>query len=527
MKLLSHIDNFLDKYSMFKVVTYSLFILVAVSFASSFLKLSSFSPSQLLLSIVTIFATTTLTQFLFCKIYKYEIKLESTIITSLILYFILAPSIATFDLGFTALTSFLAISSKFIIAYKFRHIFNPVAISLVIGAMLGSTMSIWWVGSPIYLPFVLVSGFLILRKLRLFSLYTSFIATGLITYLIFNIISGVSLSDSLFTYLFNWPALFFLAFMVTEPFTMPGRSMHHIWYGAIAGIASSVPFSIDLGSIEIFSTPELALIFANIFAFSVSMKTRTRMTLLEKRAIAKDFYEFIWKPDDKIAFTAGQYMEWQLPHDSPDQRGTKRYFTISSSPDSPLVSFAVRIVDKPSTYKKALTLLTVNSNKMIASSLKGDFVLPEKHTGDLIFLAGGIGITPFMSMLRSLNSAHKYKITLIYATSDIETTPHFNELQTLRENLKFNIINIYSIPSTNSGQALATSGERALSVNQIQTSPTETIDKISSSLSNIKLSNPMFYISGPPGFVHSVNEMLKNGPHKNTKIIKDFFPGLD
>ncbi len=107
---------------------------------------------------------------------------------------------------------------------------------------------------------------------------------------------------------------------------------------------------------------------------------------------------FYFKSEQPLRFTAGQFVELTLEHDNPDDRGTKRKFTISSSPTENLLSLTTKFTEtKSSTFKSALNDLKPGEELTISEPM-GDFVLPKLLQTPLIFIAGGIGITPFRSI---------------------------------------------------------------------------------------------------------------------------------
>lgn len=132
---------------------------------------------------------------------------------------------------------------------------------------------------------------------------------------------------------------------------------------------------------------------------------------------------FAFKPEDKFDFQPGQFLRWNLPHSDADERGVKRFFTISSSPTEGEVWIATRInAEKSSTFKKALLKLNPG-DVLFAEGPKGDFVLPQPLV-PMVFIAGGIGITPFRSMLKYLwDSKKTIDITLLYSNRTAEDIP--------------------------------------------------------------------------------------------------------
>jgi ferredoxin-NADP reductase len=133
---------------------------------------------------------------------------------------------------------------------------------------------------------------------------------------------------------------------------------------------------------------------------------------------AEHISTFYFRPERPFFYTAGQYIELTLKHDKPDERGEKRFFTLSSSPTDELLSITNKLRDKDgSSFKRALGRLRPG-DALSMSAPQGDFVLPKHPGTPLTFIAGGIGITPFRSMLRWLNAiGERRPITLFYAVN--------------------------------------------------------------------------------------------------------------
>jgi ferredoxin-NADP reductase len=140
----------------------------------------------------------------------------------------------------------------------------------------------------------------------------------------------------------------------------------------------------------------------------------------------ESFY-FIAQP--KFAFTAGQYLMCDLPHADVDERGTERAFTVASAPSEPLLRLTTRFSQQSSSFKKALRELAPGS-VIEADGPFGNFVYNDDGR-PAVFIAGGIGITPFRSMLGDLESlGHRRSITLLYSNStpDIAFRGFFDDL---------------------------------------------------------------------------------------------------
>src|SRR5947209_8310939 len=124
---------------------------------------------------------------------------------------------------------------------------------------------------------------------------------------------------------------------------------------------------------------------------------------------------FVFKPSHRLAFDPGQYMELTLAHQKPDSRGNRRFFTIASSPTEESLHLGVRFYSESSSFKRALYRIDSRTT-IIAGQVAGDFTLPPDAGQKLVFMAGGVGITPFRSMLKYLlDEQQRRDIVLFYA----------------------------------------------------------------------------------------------------------------
>jgi ferredoxin-NADP reductase len=130
---------------------------------------------------------------------------------------------------------------------------------------------------------------------------------------------------------------------------------------------------------------------------------------------AKNIATFYFRPETPLKYTAGQFIELTLPHAHPDKRGQKRWFTLSSSPTDALLSITTKFAPGGgSTFKKTLGQLQPGNNVNLSEPM-GDFVLPKLLQTPLVFVAGGIGITPFHSILSWLVVSNEQRpITMLY-----------------------------------------------------------------------------------------------------------------
>lgn len=137
--------------------------------------------------------------------------------------------------------------------------------------------------------------------------------------------------------------------------------------------------------------------------------------------------------DENFTFRAGQYIRitiTSLPEES--WRGNTRDFSITSSPNNKeTISFTFRNSD--SVFKKTLLQMKTGDKLSVQGPL-GAFTLPEDYDIPLIFIAGGIGITPFISMIRFISENKlPYNVQLIYSNSKIEKATYLEELKKISD----------------------------------------------------------------------------------------------
>ncbi len=441
----------------------------------------------------------------FSKLLKAPTNVESVYITCLILFFLLLPPSSISDIWMLALAAFLAIGSKFIIAINKKHIFNPAAFAAVLLGAVGIGASLWWIGIPAFLPFTLICGFLIVRKIRKFKMFLTFIAVSTTVAMIFGVLKGASPAEVIAFMYTSGPVIFFASIMFTEPSTSPPTFKKQFIYAIIVGLLYGSQFRIG----PIFSSPELALVLGNIYSYFVSQKEKLTLTLQNSREIAKDTYEFIFTPPHKIHYAPGQYFEWTLSHKNSDARGVRRYFTIASSPTENQLKLGIKMSPvSGSSFKKKLLSLKPG-DLLIAGQLAGDFILPKEKNKKLVFIAGGIGITPFRSMIEYLiDSNESRQVILFYSNKTFDEIAYKDIFQKAQKN---GIITVYVL-TDEKNVPHEFNGETGR-INEAM---------IKKYVTDIK--QRTYYLSGPAAMVHAYKEMLVG--MGVTDIVTDYFPGL-
>ncbi|MDE1919135.1 MAG: RnfABCDGE type electron transport complex subunit D [Patescibacteria group bacterium] len=503
---MTFVDDILDRITMYRLVLYYLAALLVAGAFFAFFGALSFNPANLAFSTLIILGTCWVTNAVFAKGFGAAPNVESIYITGFILALIITPVSSTdyAGVGFLVFASAWAMASKYLIAAGNKHLFNPAAFGVALSALVINHSATWWVGGNLpLLPFVFFGGLLIVRKIRRFDLVASFSIAALLTIVL---TSGSSDYLAPVAQTFLHSSFFFFAFvMLTEPLTMPPNRLLRILYGAIVGFFFAP--AIHLGSF--YFTPELALLIGNLFAYAVSPKGRFLLTLIERNNLGTGAYEFVFAPDRAFTFRPGQYMEWTLGHRFPDDRGNRRYFTIASSPTEDTVRLGVKFYAPESSYKRALWNMQLGDT-VSASHLAGDFILPKDTAKKLVFIAGGIGVTPFRSMVQYLmDMKEKRSVVLLYANKTAAEIAYKGVFDT-------------------AGRAIGMKTVYALS-NEPNPVPGIYAGMIDGAL--IKREIPdykerTFYISGPHGMITAFQKVLREMGVSPLRIRTDYFPGF-
>lgn len=222
-----------------------------------------------------------------------------------------------------------------------------------------------------------------------------------------------------------------------------------------------------------------------------------KVTFVKKEDLNQNVTTFYFKPPEKIKFTAGQFTELYLPHKNADERGEKHWFTISASPTEELLSITTKNAGKKgSSFKRTLWNLEPGTSVNLAEPM-GDFVLPKDPNIPLIFVAGGIGVTPFRSMIKWLTDTNeKRDIKFIWALSAPEDAVFMD------------LFNGYGIDPQ-----LVTKSE-GLSLDA---------KKILEFVGDPK--GKRIYISGPEPMVENFTEELEKLGIAKNDMVSDYFPG--
>lgn len=479
--MLAKFDDLLNSITMYRLVLYSLLWLVGVAMLFSVLGVLDYPP----LALVGVFSILMTVGFIvntgLAKLYGITTNFESGIITTLILFFVLAVPTTTLEWLAIGIGTFIALASKYVLTWRGAHIFNPVAFGVVVIGLSGLSFASWWIATPIMLPFVAVVAVLILRKTRRFGLFFSFIIPCIALLL--------AQGNNLQVILLSFPIIFFASVMLTEPATSPNTNKWRLFYGFIIGIIVGA-------GMGVFSSPQVALLIGNLLAFVVSFRVSAKLKLVSKTQLSENMYDFAFKTDKKFTFLPGQYMDWTLPGVGFNSRGNRRSFTIASSPSKKELHIGVKFYEPSSKFKQQLLSLE-KGDYIYAGRVAGDFLLPRSNKQKLVFVAGGIGITPFISMLQHLiMTKQKRDITLFYFVNSDKDIVYKDILEKAKKH------GLEIIPMIG---------------------PKSRLDKKLLQTYIPDYMNREFYLSGPPAMVRSYKASLKNLSVK--KIHTDYFSG--
>ena len=204
-----------------------------------------------------------------------------------------------------------------------------------------------------------------------------------------------------------------------------------------------------------------------------------------------------------LNYTAGQFAFFDIGEVYNDPKGPIRHFTISSSPTEDFIMFSTKIRDSP--YKKRLSNLE-EGTKVKVRGPEGQFVLHQDYSKSAVFLSGGIGVTPFRSMIKyATDKQLPLKIVMFDSNRNRENTlfkQEFDDWARINKNIEI----IYTISEADQDQQVSSS-----SVVSDWKAEYGRIDKamILKYIDYGILENSIFYICGPPGMLKAMQTLLQ------------------
>jgi ferredoxin-NADP reductase len=241
------------------------------------------------------------------------------------------------------------------------------------------------------------------------------------------------------------------------------------------------------------------------------------LTLRRRSEVADRTLEFQFDKPPGLTFKAGQFMDLTLI-DAPetDAEGDTRGFSINSAPDDPQLTFTTRLRD--TAFKRVLATMPIGT-EVKADGPFGNLTLHNDSRRPAVLLAGGIGVTPFRSIVR--RAAHEslpHRILLFYANRRPEDAPFLDEFRALaRENPNFTFV---PTMTQMSGSHLPWKGETGY-IDQHLVAKYLPRPASPGSAS----SRPVYYIAGPPQMVAGLHAMLNTAGVDDDDIRTEDFAG--
>jgi ferredoxin-NADP reductase len=232
--------------------------------------------------------------------------------------------------------------------------------------------------------------------------------------------------------------------------------------------------------------------------------------LKDRKDVAEGTMAFWFEKPSGWTFKAGQYLDMTLldPPET-DSEGNVRSFSIASAPHEETLMVATRMRD--TAFKRVLRTMSFGTAVKIEGP-SGDLILQNDFARTAVFLAGGIGITPFRSIVQwAAKEKSPHRIVLFYSNRRPEDAPFLAELQSLEgDNPKYKLI--ASMTEMEKSHR-PWNGETGL-INQ---------EMLGRHLKGAVL--PIYYIAGPPAMVKGLHEMLSKAGINDDDIRAEEFSG--
>lgn len=237
-----------------------------------------------------------------------------------------------------------------------------------------------------------------------------------------------------------------------------------------------------------------------------------KIKLVEVRDEAKGTKSFFWETEKPVSYLPGQFFYFTLPSlKYPDPRGATRDFTLSSSPSEGNIIRLTTRIRQESGYKRSLNELQIGT-EITGEGPNGEFIFDEHEKGSQVFLAGGIGITPFRSMIRyCADKKLNTPIRLIYSNSIPEEIAFRKEFE--------------EIASKNSWFGLSMTITKPEESSETWDGLTGRIDEEMVKKLTSELTDPTFWLCGPPPMVDAISKVLGSLGVGSDRVRSEKFTG--
>ena len=249
-----------------------------------------------------------------------------------------------------------------------------------------------------------------------------------------------------------------------------------------------------------------------------SKPPQIELTLMEKDKVnGTDVVSFKFSKDNDdqinnktLNYNAGQFAFFDIGQVYNDPKGPIRHFTISSSPTENFIMLTTRIRDSP--YKKRLSTLEKGA-KVSFRGPEGQFVLHQDYSKYTVFISGGIGVTPFRSMIKYATDMQLPLPIIMFDSNrdrnNILFKKEFDDWASINKNLK--IIYTISEKEEEKEEQQQHNEQSPLSTANDWKGEYGRIDKamiLKYADTNV-LNNSIFYICGPPNMLKAMQTLLQ------------------
>jgi ferredoxin-NADP reductase/nitrite reductase/ring-hydroxylating ferredoxin subunit len=233
------------------------------------------------------------------------------------------------------------------------------------------------------------------------------------------------------------------------------------------------------------------------------------LRLREARTIAPKTMAFVFEKPEGFAYRAGQYGDWVVTNDENREDGGEfHHFTLASAPHEDFVMIATRMRD--SNYKETLRGMAEGDEIEVVAP-QGEFTLrdlPDGESGPVVFLTGGIGVTPFRSiLLDAIERGEEREMWTFFSNDERGNAPFLDEIASaIHGHPNLHLVTTYTkehVPSAEHGRIDAPMLRRHCG----------------------ELRGAVFMIAGPPGMVKGLADLLKAEGVDEDRIVTEDFDG--
>lgn len=237
------------------------------------------------------------------------------------------------------------------------------------------------------------------------------------------------------------------------------------------------------------------------------MKTLTK--LVKREEVAENSMAFYFERPKEFEYQAGQFCFFNIPEGEHSRKRLERHFSIASAPEEEHLMFVTRM--RESDYKQTLKRMPMGAE----IELKGPYgalVLPDDTSCPLVFLAGGIGIAPFRSLIvHAIYNRFPHQMNLFYSNRFLQRAAFFEEFRKLeRESDRFVFVPALDEPSDFPEKWMGEVGFICGDMVKRHCNGWE---------------RALYYLAGPPAMVEAMKKMVQDFGIPQTQMKIEKFTG--